>query len=249
MSSIGSLGRRAPTDWAHVSKYPMTAVLPRTVVVVNRLLTIPRFRPKMDQGQSGSCVGWSLGWVMAFLNRHYYDGWSTYKRALQIDEWPGNEGDMQFGTSVRAGFEVLRTQGPERVIYSSAVLDFQGFDVTGEVTPPTPAAGIAAYRWATSMDEIRSSIAAGIPVELGIPWYSKFSQPTGSPDNYWIGKGTDWGSVVGGHAICLYGARDDRQAVRLANTWGSSWPLVWMPYTALERLLGEWGEAGLVTDR
>jgi hypothetical protein len=33
------------------------------------------------------------------------------------------------------------------------------------------------------------------------------------------------------------------------NSWGRAYPLVWLPYAAMERLLKEDGEATLVTDR
>jgi hypothetical protein len=42
---------------------------------------------------------------------------------------------------------------------------------------------------------------------------------------------------------------DRRQAVRLVNTWGLSYPYVWIPYRVVDRLIDEDGEAALVTDR
>jgi len=39
-------------------------------------------------------------------------------------------------------------------------------------------------------------------------------------------------------------------AVPLCNSWGSSYPrVVWMPDETLDKLIGQEGEAGVVTDR
>lgn len=40
------------------------------------------------------------------------------------------------------------------------------------------------------------------PVVLGIAWYSGFDRPLYRQGAYWIGVGTNWGQVRGGHAIC-----------------------------------------------
>jgi len=55
--------------------------------------------------------------------------------------------------------------------------------------------------------------------------------------------------VLGGHAVCLYGASDKRQAFRLKNSWGRSFPLVWLPYSRMEMLLRDQGEAVVAVDR
>jgi hypothetical protein len=67
---------------------------------------------------------------------------------------------------------------------------------------------------------------------------------------HWIGRpGWDKTALRGGHGPCLYGASDRRQAFRLKNSWGRSYPLVWLTYDAMGALLGRDGEAVLVTDR
>jgi hypothetical protein len=39
------------------------------------------------------------------------------------------------------------------------------------------------------------------PVVLGINWYEGFDRPAFDGVRYWIGRGTDWGRVRGGHGI------------------------------------------------
>lgn len=41
------------------------------------------------------------------------------------------------------------------------------------------------------------------PVVLGIWWYSAFDFPEKVDGAYWIGRNLDWGSIRGGHAICI----------------------------------------------
>ena len=98
-----------------------------------------------DQGSEGACVGFGWSRVMTLLNRQRYDAPLLYTAAQLIDEYADTP--PAEGTSVRAGGEVLRTQGAARV--------YRGAD-----QPVDPANGISAYRWAQSWDEVRQ--AAGV---------------------------------------------------------------------------------------
>lgn len=228
------LDRRIPTDWEHQDRYPLRAVMPTSVATVERALRLPPFRARMDQGNEGACVGWSWSWAMSILNQRFYDARWLYHQAQSVDEWPGESYD---GTSVRAGGDVLRDLGHCRLL-------------KGVTSVPDLADGIAANRWVTSIDDIRTAIATGLPVVLGINWHRSFFAPIrDSPkDDWWIGRG-DLGRVAGGHAIAAYGASDKRQAIKLVNTWGLNYPVVWLPYTTLQRLLDEDGEGAVPTDR
>lgn len=105
-----------------------------------------------DQGNEGACVGFSSSRMMSLWNRVRYSGPWLYKQAQIIDEWPGEDYD---GTSVRAGFEVLRTLGHSRV------------GIRGFVYPPDVAAGISVYRWATSVQDVHDALQMPLSVSLG----------------------------------------------------------------------------------
>jgi hypothetical protein len=91
-----------------------------------------------DQGNEGACVGFSSSRMMSLLNRKRYDAGWLYHEAQRIDEWPGEDYD---GTSVRAGMDVLRTEGHRRKF--------------GPLTlPPSLDAGIKENRWATNVVEV-----------------------------------------------------------------------------------------------
>jgi hypothetical protein len=65
-----------------------------------------------DQGSEGACVGFGVARMLSHLNRKRYDARDIYRRAQRIDEWPG---EAYSGTSVRAGLDVVREEGPRVV--------------------------------------------------------------------------------------------------------------------------------------
>ena len=91
-------------------------------------------------------------------------------------------------------------------------------------------------------------IDGGAPVVFGINWYSKFTSPVVYNGEKWIGRGSGWGGIQGGHAICCIGASDSRQAVMLLNSWGPGYPPVWMPYKTVELLMKDGGEMAVGLD-
>jgi len=226
------LGRKAPTDWVHVERYPLTATTTPALPVPSSIGInwYPEFdRPQKsadgrwrvgtprigstprgghcvcvlpvglrdhaswwkfyDQGAEGACVGFGESRAMSLLNRHRYDARWLYKQAQLGDEWPDTPPGE--GTSVRAGLDVLRTVGHIRIY---------GRWSSGE---PKASEGIAANRWAMSVD--------------------------------------DWLTAIG---------RPGAGEVPFLNSWGKSYPhIVWMPTSVIERLMREDGEFPIITDR
>jgi hypothetical protein len=242
--TVGGLGRRVPVDFNHVSLFPMRLIAPVTVPQVERTLTVsrvPQFRSWYDQGVEGACCGFAASWMMTLLNDSRYAARWLYQQAQLIDYWPDTP--PAEGTSVRHTFDILRDRGHRRMWGSF-------------IQPEFLANGIAANRWATDVDELRTSIALRIPGVLGINWYQNFDVPVQHHDEWWIGLDpatgkphTELGKIRGGHAICYRGASDMRQAFRLIQSWGTAYPDVWIPYEVVQRLIREDGEVGLVTDR
>lgn len=235
----GGLGRRIPTDWEHVEKYPVRrlAAFAETVETVNKSLDLgPKsWRIFYDQGVEGSCCGFAGSWMMSIRNRRRYDARWLYREAQNIDDW--DDTPPEEGTSVRAVCDVLRDKGHRRVRAT-------------KVYETVLAEGIEANRWATTVDEVRTAIANENPVTFGINWYANFDRPQwdAKTRRWWIGKG-DLGRLRGGHGICGFAARDKYDALGLVNNWGLDYPVVWMPYETIQRIMNEDGEACLITDR
>jgi hypothetical protein len=228
------LGRAIPPDWRHVERYGLAISGPTAPVEV--VLSLPRYRAVYDQGSEGACVGYGSSWMMSLLNRRRYDPRWLWDRAKEVDEWPDtNPGDNQ-GTSVRAACDVLRATGHVRY--------FHGGDLA-----PSLEEGILENRWATTVDQLRACLADDVPVAIGVNWYRAFDVPVRVGREWWVGRDGALGQVRGGHCVCVYGASDRRQAFKVVNNWGLAYPLVWLPYPVMGRLLAEDGEATLVTDR
>lgn len=230
------LGRHKPADYEHVNAYAAAAVIKPTVTVIeHEIQLISGYRPLYDQGQEGACTGFSGSWVMSLLNRRYYDAEWLYQQARLADPI-----DAPDGATVRGVGRVLKAQGHRHRTRA------------GVDDPPVLKDGIAAYRWAqpnrAGINEIRTAIGLGIPVQFGIDWYEADYAPQHVKAESWIGVG-DRGELAGGHAICAYGVSDTRQAFRLVNSWGVGYPPVWISYDEIERRLVEGGEAMIVTDR
>ena len=225
-----ALGRLEPQDWEHIDKYPL--MLATSVARVEDILPLPyQYRQKYDQGEEGACVGFASSWMTSINNRKFFDAHWLYKEAQKVDGWEGEDYD---GTSVRAGMDILRQVGHKNLYRYPSV--------------PRLEYGIAANRWARTVDELRTCIAAGVPVVMGTNWYSAFDNPQPKGREFWIPK-DNIGRIRGGHAWCIYGASDRRQAFKMVNSWGNEYPLTWFPYDLVDRLLREYGEATIVTDR
>jgi hypothetical protein len=241
------LGRRQPPDLEHVERYPLSALsLESPPSGTEKSLGLPWWWKDHDQGQEGSCVGFGSSAMMSITN-HYQRQKKTgqdltyrykchwlYEEAQLVDEW--DDTPPAEGTSVRAACQILQQRGHRRVQNG----------VAGE---ENLAHGISAYRWATNAEEIRAAIYAGLAVSIGINWYSSFDKPKTVDGERWLPTGGDIGYVRGGHCVCLFRMSDRREAFQLMNSWGDYYPPTWMPYTLLNRLINEVGEAVVITDR
>lgn len=256
MADVGNLGlgRVNPPDSVHIERYPIPAQLRSAPVKVEVELDLPPWHQEHDQGSEGACVGFGTSMALWILNMEEskrqgtafdpstrYDPWWLWREARLADEWPDNDDfSVSEGTFVRAACDVLRVRG-------HCVLKD---DQTGA---EDRSAGILKNVWARSVDDVRAAINRGIPCSIGMRWYSGFDDPTEKNGEWWIGD-DDLGRVRGGHCVCIYGASDDREAVKLKNSWGTNYPEVYLPYDVLDRELQDSPEEGgaevtLFTDR
>lgn len=249
--------RDAGTDRA-IELFPFEVA--RAAVDVEMVLRLPSWLDTHDQGTEGSCVGHAVALSQAIVNTaemrahgspngyRRYDPIAVWQAAKAIDEYPGTHPGDNNGTSVRAAYEVARTAGLRRV---------RGMvTVNGKPTPKgerawDPAEGVNEYRWARTIDEIRTAIAIFEPVAIGVDWYTGFDDPLvkGNRERWLPSTTAISGRIRGGHSVALVGASDRRQAFRLVNSWGRDYPPVWIPYPLMAELLAHRGEAALVTDR
>lgn len=116
-----------------------------------------------DQGQEGACVGFGWSRAMSILNGGLHAARWLWSRAKERDEWDEtNPGDND-GTSVRAAAEALVALGHVPWKDEYAPHDYKKrFDYKAE-TPH----GIAAFRWARTVDEVHAVLGNPRADELG----------------------------------------------------------------------------------
>lgn len=97
-----------------------------------------------NQGNVGACVGFAVCRHQSLYNRTRYDAFWHYYEAQKNDEFAGENYE---GTTANAGFWVAKNEGMVWVP--------SGTPMGQEPKTVKPAAGISAYRWLFTVDEIR----------------------------------------------------------------------------------------------
>lgn len=251
--ALGGLGRRPPETWEHVQRMPMRAIMPAQSFVLEKGMIVPSWSPLHNQGKQGACVGHGTSAMLAMLHEHWvrrkgdknpyvrYNPWWLWDRAKEIDPWPDTNPGDDNGTTVKAACQVLIEKG--HVLWPDETNP-------ASISDPAESYGVAAVRWATTVDQIRTSLFNDIPVSVGFNWYASFDNPEYIDTEYYVGRDlAKLGLVEGGHCFCIFRGSDRRQACQFWNSWGPDYPMTWMTYECVDRLLREDGEAALVTDQ
>jgi len=127
-----------------------------------------------NQGQEGACVGFGWSRCMTILNGGslYAARW-LWDRSKELDQWPEtNPGDNE-GTSVRSAGDVLKASG--HVSWQADFSDDDHIERGGYAAELT--AGIQAFRWAQSVDEVHQVLANDRADELGaVPFLNSWGQ-------------------------------------------------------------------------
>lgn len=109
-------------------RFPMRAMLPRTVEVVSRFYAIG---PVLDQGDTSQCVGYSAKQFLQSEPVQTLDGPTAtelYKAAQAEDEWPG---DNYEGSSVRGAAKALTGMGRlKSYVWAANATDVRDFLIT-----------------------------------------------------------------------------------------------------------------------
>ncbi len=192
IKGLGRLSAPDPRDLNHLLRAARPSAFAVPIEALPEVKNYAR-GPILDQGQTGTCVEYSLRAKLAGApcmvgGSRQPPLYAIYDAAIASDEFPDNDHDTarQYGTSIRAGCKVL-----------------QGLGLISE------------YTWAFDEDEVLRWILGGHGgLVLGIPWLSKM----GDPDQEGIIRAH--GVPQGGHAIYAFGADRVRGMIHLQNSWG-----------------------------
>jgi hypothetical protein len=105
----------------------------------------------LNQGRTSTCVGHAWAHWIEDGPRTWQgtvDPIALYRTATTLDVWPENDGDLHFGTSIRAGAEAVVQAG-------------RAFE----------------YRWAWDLPTIVQTLLQVGPVVVGTDWFSNMSTP------------------------------------------------------------------------
>ncbi len=218
---------------AHVSIASRGADLPRHFDLRD---TLP---PVGDQGETGSCVGWSTAY-------YCYSTSVARQRKLTPEErldkkflfspafiWHQyNRGDKENGMHIYEAFDVLAKQG-------CATLADMPWDEKDVTTQPTDGIKARALRYrarqTVSLFKGASNGEPGNvarlqtwlfetrqPFVIGIPVYEDFFKIPHDP-GFVYKPGDAKGKLQGFHAICLLGYDQDKHAFLMVNSWTTAW--------------------------
>lgn len=252
MTPPGTLGRREPTDWRHVEKYPLRALaaeerptLVPVVIGVNwyqafdasgliMRSTARRFGPWVrDDGNLGSIRGGHALVLEPFGDLTLRDRKLWWRWYDQVSE------GICVGEAVCRAMNLLnRRRYQPRALYDAAQLvdEWSGEEPTYSGTSVRAGLDVARVQ----------GLAPAKPKELHKT--AKHSVETSRLDPFHGISANRW-ALNDDEVFAALGRPDGEYAVWL-NSWGASYPhRVHVPRSVIARLMAEHGEFGIVVDR
>ena len=188
------------------------------------LKQMPRPHPA-GQGLSSSCAGWAFGYYAKSYLEAVEHGWMPINndRCFSpsfIYNQRINKNDDK-GMSPGEPLKILLNQG-------CATWAMMPFHQAMIATPPSLEIQTQSFAYQIAgfvpiflpkSKQIKELLALGLPVVLGISVDEEFQKLRGDSvyDSY------DGSKFLGRHAICAMGYDDQRNAIRLINSWGNEW--------------------------
>jgi hypothetical protein len=232
-----------PTRKINPNRYGASGVPPASSVDISGNLP-----PIGNQGPHQSCVGWSVGYyAKSWYEKAEHPSWNLSDQSYQMSPqyvWNGINGGQDTGTSIDSALKFLQQSG---------CTDWQEFPYTGDpATLPSAEAVEAAKQYKISSDwgyffarpafgpygspndlsQVKSWLASGKPLVMGIPVYDDFPNYGGNPrSTYYDYNGS--AGFAGGHAVFIAGYNDNanpsgsdpnhRGGFLMINSWGNTW--------------------------
>ncbi|HEX5037553.1 MAG TPA: C1 family peptidase [bacterium] len=178
-----------------------------------------------DQGKQNSCTAWAVAFAVKSFQEKRELGWDFSDKHLFSPAFVYNQinGGQDRGALLKDAINVVLSEG----VVPLSFMPYQDGNYTAQ---PTEALKKAAsyfkglsYRRLDEKDvpQIKSFLASGEPVILSVMTYKNFL-PKGMVRSGNVYK-EKVGGFLGGHAIVAVGYDDDRNAVKILNSWGKGW--------------------------
>jgi hypothetical protein len=236
------LGRRAPQDFDHVEKYPLTApTVPAMPVPVT--IGVNWYRQSFDNPEKDNRGRW---WIGRGKN---LGPWSGEGHCLCLEPGdPSTPGASEQDINSWWSFYDQGAEGACVGFGSSRMMSLLNRKRYDARWLWNEAKKVDEWPDTNPGDDNGTSVRAAMDVLRGrghVPWGK------GSPVAAEGISANRWARSVDEVLEALKSPASERMgAVRLLNSWGTGWPhRVWLPFETLQRLLDEEGEATVVTDR
>lgn len=206
-----------------------------------------------DQGRQNSCVGWAVAYSLkGYLEKRERKWPGTTTNQLFSPAYIYNQinDGVDEGSNIMRALDLMMREGV------STLADFPYSDrdytsqPTARVKDRAKPFAIASFRrlpttWrnaeADTVGQARNHLADGFPIVIGMLVGKPFIAhrgPRGS-ENYVGPQNSD---KEGGHAMCVVGYDDSRNAFKLINSWGTDWGTNgygWVSYETFKRKVRE----------
>ncbi|MBP1164141.1 MAG: C1 family peptidase [Chryseobacterium culicis] len=183
--------------------------------------SIPNTPPILNQGQEGSCVAFATAYAAASTLEHNFKGITNPRSPEYVYNQIKLSGCPN-GTYISRGLNLIKDQG----VCSWNEMPYT--DVECSTQPNTTQKSAASTHkfttWATidktNINNVKTLLSMNLPIIIAVTVDGSFDNLSSA--NNWIWKSHS-GAVRGGHAICVVGYDDAKQAFKVQNSWGTSW--------------------------
>ena len=242
---LGCLKEETPPEWIRLS--PKIELERESKSSIDLSANFP---PINSQGSQGSCTAWA--------SAYYYKSYQEW----QEQNWDLNQTDHQFspafmynhinagedqGSYISDAFKLLTDLG----CCSWADMPYSQYNYTDMPDEESYRNSISyrtletfAINLSAGVQDLKNLLLNGDATVIGISVYSNFDNIGNYNNTYCIND--VYGSMRGGHAVCVCGFDDNRTtadgvgAFKIANSWGTSFGengYFWMSYEAVQSSL------------
>ena len=223
----------------------MYSFIPTAATVLPKVVDLrPHCSAIENQGNLGSCTGNAIVGALEFLenkeNSEAVAAGGTAKPFVNLsrlflyyqERVIENTVNQDSGAQIRDGVKACNTIGVcAESLYPYVVSKFKA-KPTAKATADAANRKISEYLRITDLTSLRSSIAAGFPVVFGFTVYESFESDAVAKTGL-VPMPQPSEQVLGGHAVMAMGYDDNKQLLKVRNSWGAAWGdqgYFYMPY-------------------
>ncbi|WP_026882016.1 C1 family peptidase [Clostridium akagii] len=196
-----------------------------------------------NQGSLGSCVAFATTYAKSYEENAKNNWWGVatnnhiFSQSYMYSQIHADNSADGGGCSFSDAFNLLDNQGCATL----SDMPYNGNEYAYTTKPTSVQIADAANYKSTSWTQLQNGnytqikqlLADGYPVVIGINVYPDFDNL--SPSNPIYDNAS--GKSRGGHGLCVVGYDDQKQAVKIINSWGTGWGINgygWISYNLIK---------------